>query len=379
MRAAAVLLACAVSLSACQGRHDGRTSPADSFRPAPPLGLPEVPVPPDNVLTLAKIELGRKLFVDRRLSHNGTLSCAMCHVPEQGFTSNELATPIGLEGRSLRRNAPTLYNVAYATRLFHDGRETSLENQAWGPLLARNEMGNPSVGYVIEKIQTLPDYKGLFEAAFGRGPDMLSVGQALAAYQRTLLSANSPFDRWYYGKEENALTPEERRGFEVFRDKGGCAACHTLGEKHALFTDNAFHNTGIGWARSMGVKEKLSVQLAPGLALQVEEAMLQAFEPPLPDTGRFEVTFDPRDRWAYRTPTLRNIALTAPYMHDGSLATLEEVVAFYDRGGIDHSLRDPLLKPLGLTAEERQALVAFLKALTGDNAEQLARGARAVP
>ncbi|WP_333839945.1 cytochrome-c peroxidase [Pelomicrobium sp.] len=353
--------------------------PKDSFRPTPPLGLPEVPLPPDNPLTPARIELGRKLFLDRRLSHNGTLSCAMCHVPEQGFTSNELATPIGLEGRSLRRNAPTLYNVAYAMRLFHDGRETSLENQVWSPLLARNEMGNPSVGYVIEKIQTLSDYKGLFEQAFGRGPDMLTVGQALAAYQRTLLSANAPFDRWYYGKEAGALSREAQRGFEVFRGKAGCTACHLVGEKYALFTDNAFHNTGVGWARSMGVRGKRSVRLAPGLTVEVDEKMLQDFEPPIPDTGRFEVTFDPRDRWAYRTPTLRNVALTAPYMHDGSLATLEEVVAFYDRGGFDHPLRDPRLKPLGLTAEEQQALVAFLKALTGDNVERLAREARAAP
>lgn len=353
--------------------------PKDSIHTTPPLGLPEVPLPPDNPLTLARIELGRKLFLDRRLSHNGTLSCAMCHVPEQGFTSHELATPIGLEGRSLRRNAPTLYNVAYATRLFHDGRETSLENQVWSPLLARNEMGNPSVGYVIEKIQTLPDYEGLFEQAFGRGPDMLTVGQALAAYQRTLLSGNSPFDRWYYGKEAGALSREAQRGFEVFRGKAGCTACHLVGENYALFTDNAFHNTGVGWARSMGIKGKRSVRLAPGLTVEVEEKMLQDFEPPIPDTGRFEVTFDPRDRWAYRTPTLRNVALTAPYMHDGSLATLEEVVAFYDRGGIDHPLRDPRLKPLGLTAEEQQALVAFLKALTGDNVERLAREARAAP
>ncbi len=379
MRTAAALLACTAVLASCQGPSDGWSGSTSPLQLKPPLGLPEVPVPPDNPLTPAKIELGRKLFLDRRLSHNGTLSCAMCHVPEQGFTSNELATPIGLEGRSLRRNAPTLYNVAYAASLFHDGRETTLENQVWNPLLARNEMGNPSVGYVIEKIKALPDYDGLFEQAFGRGPDMLTVGQALAAYQRTLLSANSPFDRWYYGGEKNALTPEEQRGFEIFRGKGGCAACHAFGEKHALFTDNGFHNTGVGWARSMGVKGRHSVQLAPGLTVEVEEEMLQDFEPSLPDTGRLEVTFDPRDRWAYRTPTLRNVALTAPYMHDGSLATLEEVVEFYDQGGIDHPLKDPLLKPLGLTAEEKRALVAFLKALTGDNADRLARDARAAP
>lgn len=350
----------------------------DPTIPAPPLGLPSVPVPRENPITREKVELGRKLFMDRRLSHNNTLSCAMCHVPEQGFTSNEVATAIGIEGRSLRRNAPTVLNVAFLKRLFHDGREATLENQAWGPLLTPSEMANPSIGYVIEKIRGLPDYEGLFEKAFaGRGPGLETLGQAIASYERTLISANSRFDRWYYGKEGGALTAEEQAGFRLFAGKAGCAACHPVGEKWALFTDDGFHNTGIGWARSMGQGGKYRVQLAPGVVTEIESSAIDAsFEPRQNDVGRFEVTENPADRWAYRTPTLRNVARTAPYMHDGSFSTLEAVVDFYDRGGIDNPLKDPRLKPLGLAADEKRALVDFLKSLTGSDIDTLARDAR---
>ena len=344
----------------------------------PPLGLPSVPLPPDSPLTQDRIELGRTLFMDRRLSHNNTLSCAMCHVPEQGFTSNELGTAVGLEGQSIRRNSPTVFNVAYVEQLFHDGREFSLENQAWGPLLAGNEMANPSIGYVIEKIKVLPEYAGRFERAFdGRGANVLTVGQALAAYERTLISGNSRFDRWRYGKEPNALTAEEKAGFHLFGGKAGCSVCHVVGEKHALFSDNRFHNTGIGYAHSMGLPKTHHVQLAPGQFVEVEDKSLDSFEQPQPDVGRYEVTLDPADSWAYRTPTLRNVALTSPYMHDGSIATLEAVIEFYDRGGIDNLQKDPLLKPLGLSPDEKKALTSFLRSLTGDNVKKLVAEARA--
>lgn len=373
-RAFALLLA-VLALPACERPA---TPGNAALVPSPPLGLPPLPVPTDNALTQSRIDLGRTLFMDRRLSHNNTLSCAMCHVPEQGFTSNELGTAIGLEGQSIRRNSPTVFNVGYVEQLFHDGREFSLENQAWGPLLAGNEMANPSIGYVIEKIKALPEYAGRFERAFGgRGPDVQTIGQALAAYQRTLLSANSRFDRWRYGKEAGALSAAEQAGFGLFAGKAGCSACHSVGERHALFSDNRFHNTGIGYARSMGLPKTHRVQLAPGVFVEVEDKALAAFEPPQPDVGRYEVTLDPADSWAYRTPSLRNVALTAPYMHDGSLATLEEVIAFYDRGGIDNPQKSPLLRPLGLTPEEKQALAAFLGSLTGDNVEKLVAEARA--
>lgn len=371
----ALLLLWVLALPACERPAAPGTAPLVM---SPPLGLPPLPVPPENALTQAKIELGRTLFMDRRLSHNNTLSCAMCHVPEQGFTSNELGTAVGIEGQSIRRNAPTVFNVAYVEQLFDDGREFSLENQPWGPLLAGNEMANPSIGYVVEKIKVLPEYTGRFESAFGgRGADVLTVGQALAAYERTLVSGNSRFDRWHYGKEQNALTAEEQAGFRLFTGKAGCSVCHTLGDKHALFTDNRFHNTGIGYARSMGLPKTHRVQLAPGVFTEVDDQALGSFEPAQADVGRYEVTLDPADSWAYRTPTLRNVALTSPYMHDGSLATLGEVVDFYDHGGIDNPHKSPHLKPLGLTLDEKKGLVFFLKSLTGDNVQKLVAEARA--
>lgn len=336
----------------------------------PPLGLPPVPVPEDNPLSREKIQLGRKLFFDRRLSLNGTQSCAMCHIPEQGFTNNELATAVGLEGRDVGRNAPTLYNVGYKTRMFHDARESTLEQQAWQPIVNPREMATPSIGWALELIRGLPDYDGLFEAAFdGSGASMNTVAQALASYQRTLLAADSPFDRWYYGDEEDALDASAKRGFELFTGRGGCSSCHLIGEDHALFTDDAVHNTGIGYARAMEEDPgPRRVVLAPGIFGEVSPenlAMVSARDKDN-DLGRYEVTGDVADRWRFKTPTLRNLTLTAPYMHDGSLLTLKEVVAFYNKGGVPNPLQDPRIRPLGLSAQDEADLLAFLESLTGD-------------
>ncbi len=355
--------------------------PAASPPTGASLGLPALATPADNPVTPAKVALGRKLFFDRRLSPNRTMSCAMCHVPEQGFTAHELATPVGIEGRSVRRNAPTVLNVAFQKRLFHDGREISLEYQIWGPLLAPNEMGNPSIGYVIERIRSLGEYDGLFEAAFG-GNDVSAerIGAAIASYERTLVAGDSRFDRWRYGGDASALSETERRGFELFVGKGRCAACHLVGERDALFTDHGFHNTGVGWRRTFEIPERTRIELAPGVVAELDRRTLASFsEAPAKDVGRYEITLDPKDRWAYKTPSLRNVALTAPYMHDGSIATLEEVIEFYNRGGINNPEKSPLLVPLGLTAEERGALAAFMRALTGSRVQALVDDARAAP
>lgn len=360
-----------------------RGEPADLMRyvEQPPLGLPPVPVPQSNPITREKIQLGRKLFYDRRLSLNQTLSCAMCHIPEQGFTNNELATAVGIEGRSGRRNAPSLYNVAYLKSLFHDGREQNLEQQVWGPLLDRREMGNPSFAAVLEKIKVLPDYQGLFEKAFGRGPTMETLGMALATYERTLVSGNSPFDRWYYGGATQALSEAAKRGFALFRGKANCVACHTVGERNALFTDNRHHNTGTGARRSLTDAPRThKVILAPGVIVDVDEAVIHPVEePPAGDLGRYEVTENPQHRWQYATPSLRNVALTAPYMHDGSMESLEEIVEFYNDGGFPNETLDPLIRPLGLSEREMADLVAFLRSLTGDSVETLVSDAFAAP
>lgn len=363
-------------------RRGGQPTDLLALADTPQTGLPALPVPADNPLTHERIALGRKLFYDRRLSLNHTMSCAMCHIPEQGFTNNELATPIGFEGRTVRRNAPTLLNVGHKRRLLHDGRETALEQQAWQPLLAPNEMANPSIAAVVETLRRLPDYRGLFEDAFdGRSPGMETIGMALAAYQRTLVAGASAFDRWYYADEEDALNPEARHGFELFIGKAGCAGCHTIGEEYALFTDQQWYNTGIGWYRSMRPRtESRRVQVAPGVFLDVPGATIASVAEAKPgDLGLYELTQDPADRWRYLTPSLRNIALTAPYMHDGSLGTLEQVIEYYNRGGHAHELLDPRLRPLDLDETEKAALVAFLESLTGSTVETLVRDAFAAP
>jgi len=348
----------------------------------PVLGLPPLPIPADNSLTAAKVELGRKLFFDRRLSLNGTISCAMCHVPEQGFANNELATAVGIEGRTVRRNTPTLLNVGYRERLFYDAREDRLEHQVWAPLLAHNEMGNPSVGAVLAAIRAVPDYEGQFEDAFpGRGLAIETVGMALASYERTLVSGATPFDRWHYGGATEAMSDAAKRGFALFVGKADCVRCHTVGAEAALFADGEVHNTGVGYRAAMATRPAVRrIQVAPGQWLEVDGAIVdQVAEPRPSDLGRYEVTQDPVDRWKYLTPTLRDVSRTAPYMHDGSLTTLREVVQFYNRGGVANPTLDPGIRPLGLSESEVDDLVAFLEALTGDDVEVLVADAFAAP
>ena len=346
----------------------------------PPLGLPAVLLPPGNPPTTAKIRLGRKLFLDRRLSRNGTLSCAMCHVPEQGFTVNEIRTAVGNEGRSLRRNAPTLLNVAYAAPFFHDGREPDLDRQAFDVFLEPDEMAAPSVGALVEKVRSLSDYGALFDEAFGAPADVESIGDAVGVYLRTLLAADSPFDRWHFGGEEQAVADEVKRGFRLFTGKARCSSCHVVGDDHALFTDHGFHDTGLGWHHSTverTSREPVAVEIAPGVVTELDRSAVQSVgDPPPNDLGRYEATGDPADRWAFKTPSLRNVALTAPYMHDGRFSTLREIVGFYNDGAYPHDGLDPLLRPIGMDVSEIDDLVAFLKSLTGSNVEELVRDAR---
>lgn len=310
---------------------------------APSLGLPPLTETSAPAPSGARA-LGRKLFLDRRLSADGTTACATCHVPREAFAQTRRATPKGRTGTALRRNAPSLLNVGYAKVLHHDGSAPSLEVQIVAPLFNPEEMANASLGDLVSRVRGLADYQGLFEAAFGRPADIHGIGAALAAYERSLVSGNAPFDRWRYGGDARALSPLARQGYDVFMGKGRCAACHRVAATSALFTDHAFHNTGIGFLRMAGGS-------IPS------------------DRGREEVTQSPADRFKYKTPSLRNVARTAPYMHDGSLPTLAEVVAHYDRGGTrDDPNLDPVLVPLQLMSEERAALVAFLESLDGDHA-----------
>lgn len=342
------------------------------------LGLPPLTVS----LRSAEVDLGRKLFFDRRLSANETLSCGLCHIPEQGFTQNELATPVGNEGKGVRRNAPSLYNVVFAGHLFWDGREASLEDQVWSPLLALNEMANPSRKAVIERLRQHGAYSDEFSLVYEQGLTQATFASALAAYQQSLVAGSSRFDHWYFPEANPAnqhpsilLSEEARRGFDVYQ-RSGCGSCHTLAEKYALFTDGQFHNTGVAYHSAVrGIKLEV-VQVAPGLFIEpTVEVETETFV----DNGRAEVTRRQQDHWRYRTPTLRNVAITAPYMHDGSFRTLSEVLDYYEQGGSGDPHQDPRIQPFVLTAAERLQLLAFLHSLTSDGVDALVADARSVP
>ena len=315
----------------------------------PQLGLPQLAIPDNNPLTTEKIALGQMLFFDRRLSADNTLSCAMCHIPDQGFSNNFITIPVGYQRRKGRRNAPTLLNVGYLTPLFHDGRAKTLEEQAWGPLLNHREMANPSPDAVIAKINQIPQYRQAFNKAFKAPPSKTTLGQAIASFERTLIAADSPFDRWYYGHQEKAINQMAKKGFSLFSGKANCIRCHTLNQETALLTDQHFHNTGIG---TRGHKTNV---------LDLKKR----------DLGRFEITGNPTDRGRYKTPTLRNIALTKPYMHNGRVNSLEQVIHFYNNGGIANPQLSPLIQPLHLSKDEINQLTAFLKTLSSPHVAAL--------
>jgi len=315
--------------------------------------LGEVPVPAGNPQTGAKVELGRTLFFDRRLSGDGTMSCASCHVPEQAFADGQ-AVSLSYPTTRNWRNAPTLLNVAWQPLLFHDGRASSLEEQALFPLMSAFEM-NQNLDFVEEELRSVPEYGALFERAFG-DPDVTRerVAMALAAFERTLVTRDAPLDRHLAG-EEGALSPQALEGLRVFTGQGGCVACHggpALG-------DGRFH--------ALNVPESPEFERDPRVAATrrfvAKVYGYPGFRTLDEDPGRYLITKRDGDWKAFRTPTLREVASTAPYMHNGIFSTLEEVVAFIDRGGGEGNTE---LRPLGLTAAERAALVAFLaEALTG--------------
>jgi cytochrome c peroxidase len=308
-----------------------------AYAPAP-LGLDPVPIPPGNPQTPQKIELGRLLFFDPRLSVDGTIACASCHDPALGW-SNGLSFAFGVRGRTGRRSAPTVLNAAYYDTLFWDGRAPSLEEQAKGPLTNPIEMGGQDGAAIAARVAEVPGYATRFAGVFGPGPVTFdAVVNAIAAYERTLLAANSPFDRYTYGGDRSALSAAQVRGLALFKDKDGpnCAKCHRFDDFSALMTDLRFHNVGVG------------------------------SDHPDPDVGREAVTGRPEDRGRFRTPSLRNIALTAPYMHDGRFATLGQVVDFYAKGGTKNPNLDPDIRPFDITPAQKADLVAFLNALTGE-------------
>jgi cytochrome c peroxidase len=305
-----------------------------------PLGLDLfMPVPAGNLVTVEKLALGRRLFFDPRLSGDGSTACATCHDPGRAFTDGRpLARGVG--GRLGRRNSPTLVNRGYGAAQFLDGRAATLEAQVLQPIEDDSELGH-TLNRVILSLRADPEYRRDFRTAFGREPDETALAQSLATYVRSVLSGDAPFDRYQAG-DRTALTADQREGLRLFLGKARCSSCH-VGPN---FTDEEFHNTGVAW---------------PETVASTDDGLTRGFL----DAGRFGVTGRTTDLGAFKTPTLREIARTAPYMHDGSVGTLEEVVDFYDGGGRPNPYLDRQVRPLRLTEDDRRALVLFLESLSG--------------
>ncbi|MGA8493276.1 MAG: cytochrome c peroxidase [Terriglobales bacterium] len=304
-----------------------------------PLGLPPVPIPADNPPTAETIALGRRLYYDPVLSTDNTISCATCHDLRFGFADPKPVSE-GVDKKTGTRNSPTVINAAFFKVQFWDGRAPSLEKQAEGPVQNPVEMAN-TLAVVEQKLNADPSYREEFAKAWGPGPITYEmVEKSIASFERTVISGNSPFDRWKYGHDEKAVNSAVKRGFVVFtsKKKGNCAACHTVGEKYALFTDNRFHDVGVGV--DMGTITE------PGLG---------------------GITHKQADMGKFKTPSLRNIALTAPYLSDGSLKDLKQVVDFYIGAGNSNPNLDKEIHVLDfLSGQERSDLEAFLNSLTGE-------------
>lgn len=320
-----------------------------------PAGLPplQASVPAANPLTKGKVELGKQLYFDPRVSLNGTVSCATCHNPARGWTDN-LKTSVGIDGQVGGRSAPTVLNTVYGKTMFWDGRAPSLEGQAQGPPQNPIEMGKQTYQEIIERLRKVPGYTEQFKKVFGTDVTLDGFAKAIASFERvTALTGNSPYDKYQAG-DNKALDDSQKRGMVLFGlrlspdddfktdvvlKKADCTSCHV----GANFTDEQFHNLGIGWDPAKGE---------------------------FADLGRFAAEAvgakDPASYGAFKTPTCRDIEKTAPYMHDGSLKTLEEVVEHYDKGGHPNPALDKDIKKLGLTAQEKADVVAFMKALTGE-------------
>jgi len=323
----------------------GAEGPGHKVFAAEPVTLPTITgledpntyVPADNPLTKEKIELGRAIFFDKRMSKDNTIACASCHMAKKGFADG-MPVSTGIKGQKGGRSAPVSFNRVYSKAQFWDGRAATLEDQSIGPFANPIEHGFANHDEMVAKMKKMPGYRKLFQEVFGGEITIQDVGRAVASFQRTVLSGNSAVDKYDIGGDQNALSDSAKRGLELFRGKARCTRCHS----GFNFTDEKFHNLGIGWDDNKV------------------------------DLGRYMETKNPEDIGAFKTPTLREIARTAPYMHDGRFKSLEEVVKFYNQGGVKSPHQDNTIIPLEMTDDEQQDLVAMLKSLNGEGWQHVA-------
>ena len=343
-----------------------------------PSGVLPPEVPADNPPTAAKVELGKKLYFDTRISTDGSVACVTCHDPRSGFADPRgKPTSAGVGGAVGTRNSPTVLNAAFLASQFWDGRAPTLEEQAVQPLVNSIEHGFANQAAVLAKLKTLGEYPPLFQAAFGSQEiSTQRVGQAIASFERTLLSLDAPIDRFLAG-DAKAISASAQRGWELFNAKARCNTCHGRIDVLPLFTDDLFHNIGVGVKQIdfPAVARRAAAAVAAGKSID-ELALGNAEASAL---GRFLVTREQKDLGAFKTSQLRNVALTAPYMHDGSEATLLDVIEFYDRGGDDNPYLDGGMRPLALTDQEKADLVALMETFTSRDLARFAELEKLAP
>jgi len=319
----------------------------------------------DNPQTHEKVSLGQRLFFDRRLSVDGTVSCSTCHDPARAFTDGK-PTSVGIKGRVGQRNAPTILNALYNKTQFWDGRANTLEDQAALPIVNSVEMGHRSLDAAVAQIATVEEYQRAFQRVFGRPPNGPDLLRAIASYERTQLSFDSPFDHFIAG-DKSAIDDSAKRGWELFNTQARCNKCHALTDTQrdvAFFTDNDFHNIGIGIIRHnvVALARQAEQLIKSGDTAAIDRAAIQTDMSAL---GRFLITKKEKDIASFKTPDIRNVLVTGPYFHDGSQETLWDVIDHYNKGdGVQNPYLDEDIQPLALTETDIDDLVAFFASLT---------------
>jgi cytochrome c peroxidase len=329
-----------------------------------PAELYKLVVPPDNPETPAKVALGKALFFDPRLSVDNTVACASCHDPDKGFTDQE-RTSDGVHDQRGQRNAPTVLNALFNIGQFWDGRRPSLEGQARDPILNPIEMGMPSEKPVVEKLSSIAEYQKEFQEIFGRAPNYDDLVKAIAAYERTQIAFDSPFDRFMAG-DRKALTKQQQRGWALFNGQGRCMSCHGWNPTRPLFTDDRFHNIGVSAHNAQFVphaRQALALLAEKGGPQEIDRLAISS---DISEVGRFLVTKQPHDIGAFRTMGLRNLFVTEPYFHDGSQVTIWDTLDHYNKGGVQNPFLDGGIVPLGLSEAQLDDLTAFLLSLTSE-------------